>query len=460
MKQSFINLSNARTPGLVLNRLPLLILSSLIGSAAFADSDKPPALTFFGAEAGGNESGAIPPWTGGIATPPASYRPGDWHPDPYAGDQILFTIDHSNVEQYRDKLSAAHIALIKKYPDTYRMPIYPTRRSVSYPPLVREKTLQYRGKARVVDDGAGVEGIVIGTPFPEPENGEQVMWNMRLSNKGGGYSGYYNTALTASDGSYELGVSKHEIEYLYSDPRSTPENLNNIETRAIMYTLLPAKSAGTIYLYHFLLNAKDEERRNWTYNPGKRRTKRASMIAHDQPMGGSDGIHIWDQGDMWLGPITDFNWTLIGKQEMYVPYNAYTLHSGDTAIDDIIKPRHINQDLARYELHRVWVVEATRREGVSHFYQRRRYFIDEDSWRVMVAEHYDENGDVHRFSEAHHINYYEAKVFYTTLDTYYKIDTDRYYLRHIDNEYTPFDFTFDQSASYYIPSRLKMKATR
>ena len=177
-------------------------------------------------------------------------------------------------------------------------------------------------------------------------------------------------------------------------------------------------------------------------------------------MAGSDGIHIWDQGDMWLGPITDFDWELIGKQEMYVPYNAYKLHSGDTSIDSIVTPQHINQDLARYELHRVWVVEATRREGSSHLYKKRRYFIDEDSWRIMVAEHYDENGAVHRFSEAHHINFYEAHVFYTTLDTYYKLDSDRYYLRHVDNEYTPFDFSYSQNSSYYTPGRLKMKAKR
>ncbi|HAD09165.1 MAG TPA: DUF1329 domain-containing protein, partial [Porticoccaceae bacterium] len=356
MKRFLITRTFSRIFTQAITRLLVLSLPCSVATAAFAESGKTPALTFFGAEAGGNESGTIPPWTGGITRPPANYQPGDWHPDPFAEDKVLFTIDHNNVEQYRDTLSAAHIALIKKYPDTYRMHIYPSRRSVSYPALVKEKTRQYQGKARVVDDGAGVEGIVMGIPFPQPENGEQAIWNMRLSYKGGGYSGYYNTAVTASDGSYERGVSKHEIEYLYSDPRSTLENLNNIKTRAVMYTLRPAKSAGTIYLYHFLLNARDEERRNWTYNPGKRRTKRSSMISHDQPMSGSHGIHIWDQGDMWLGPITDFNWTLVGKQEMYVPYNAYTLHSGDTAVDDIIQPRHINQDLARYELHRVWVV--------------------------------------------------------------------------------------------------------
>lgn len=422
--------------------------------------DKAQSLTFFGAEIAGNNEGTIPAWTGGIISPPPSYKKGDWHPDPFASDQVLFTIDHSNIEQHKDKVSAGHQALMAKYPDSYRLRVYPSHRSVSYPSRIEAQTLKYKGQAKIVDDGAGIEGIVQGIPFPQPENGEQAFWNMRLSYKGGGYSGYYTTALTTREGDYELGVSKHEIEFMYGDERTTLENLNNIKTRAVMYTLRPAKNAGGMYLYHFLINSKDEERRNWAYNPGKRRVKRSSMISHDQPMAGSDGIHIWDQGDMWLGPMTEFNWKIISKQEMYVPYNAYQLHSGDTPVDDIVIARHINQNLARYELHRVWVIEATRRESSNHLYQRRRYYLDEDSWRIMVAEHYDENGAVHRFSEAHHINFYEAKVFYTTLDTYYKLDTDRYYLRHVDNDYSPFDFSFDQNASYYIPGRLKMKSTR
>jgi hypothetical protein len=435
-----------------------LLLLALLNHLALAGDDN--SLTVTGAERAGNAEGSIPPWTGGIRTLPPGYNPGDWHPDPFQKDQIILTIDSSNATQIGARLSAGHRSMIEKYPDTYRLNIYPTRRSVSYPASVEEYTIKYSGQARVVDDGAGIAGIVQGVPFPRPENGEQVMWNMRLSYKGGGYRGYYTSAVMADDGSYNLGVSAHEIEYMYGDQRTTLDNLNNIKTRAVMTALRPAKGAGGMYLYKFMLNSRDEERRNWAYSPGKRRVKRSSMIGHDQPMAGSEGIHIWDQGDMWLGPLTEFNWKLIGKQEMYVPYNAYRLHSGKTTVESIIKPQHINQDLARYELHRVWIIEATRRDSSSHFYKRRRYFIDEDSWRIMFAEHYDDQGEVHRFTEAHHINYYEAKVFYTTLDTYYKLDSSRYYLRHVDNDYTPFDFSFDQTASYYTPGRLKMKAKR
>ncbi len=438
----------------------LAIFLSLALSVPFAAATHDPRLTIIGAERLGNADGSIPPWEGGITAPPPNYKKGDWHPDPFREDAILFTISKQNADQFKDKLSAGHLALLDKYPDSYRLNVYPGRRSASHPESVLEHTVKYHKQAKIIGNGAGIEGIVRGVPFPHPKNGAQAIWNAKVSYKAGGYRGYFNTALVNSDGSYDLGVSLHEIEYMYSDHRTTIENFDNIQTRAVMYTLRPAKSAGGIYLYHFLLNTQNEERRNWAYNAGKRRVKRSTMLRHDQPSSGSEGIHIWDQGNMFLGPTTEFDWKLIGKREMYVPYNAYRLHSGDTKVDDIIKPLHLNQELARYELHRVWVVEAQRRDGSSHFYKRRRYFIDEDSWRIVFAEHYKTDGSVDRFSEAHHINYYEVPVVFTTLDTFYKLDSNRYYLRHVDNDYSPFDFSFDQTTSYYSPGRLKMKAKR
>lgn len=419
-----------------------------------------PSLTTIGAEKSGNRDGSIPPWTGGITTPPAGYTPGDWHPDPFPNDQILMVIDQSNAAQLADKLSDGHRAMMKKYPATYQLNIYPTQRSASHPQSTLDYTLKYSGKARIIDDGKGVSGIVQGIPFPHPENGQQAIWNARLCYKAGGYSGYFAQAVTTSSGAYEFSIWKHEIEYMYSDHRTTLENFDNVKTRGLLYTLRPAKNAGGIFLYHRFLNTSAEEERNWSYSAGKRRVKRSTPNPRDLPMGRSDGIHISDQSGMWRGPITSFNWTLLGKQEMYIPYNAYQLHSGDITVDDIVKPQHINQALARYELHRVWVVEARLKEGQSHHYKKRRYYLDEDSWRIVLAEHYNEAGAVERFSEAHNINYYEIPVVFSTLETYYKLDTDRYYVSNLDNQYSPFDFSFDQKASYYSPGRLKMKAKR
>jgi hypothetical protein len=437
-----------------------LLLASLLLIANFAAADHNPALTVIGALKSGNTEGTIPPWTGGITKPPAGYSPGDWHPDPYSNDQILFTIDNDNAAQFGDSLSAGHRAMLNKYPDTYRLNIYPTRRSASHPQSALDHTIKYSGKAKIVDDGAGVEGIVVGTPFPHPQNGEQAIWNARLRYRAGGYSGYYTHVITTASGAYDFGVWQHELEFMYSDHRTTLENFDNVQLRGLLRTLRPAKDSGGMFVYLRYLNALGNERRNWSYHPGKRRVKRTSNSPRGAPMYLSSGIHLWDQDEMWRGQITDFNWTLIGKREMYVPYNAYQLHSGDTPVKTIIGKGHINQQLARYELHRVWVVEANLKEGREHFYKRRRFYIDEDSWLIMFAEHFDDNNLVDRFSESHDINYYEVPLLFPTLETYYKLDTERYYVSKIDNEYTPFDFSFDQTKSFYSPGRLKMKAKR
>ena len=96
-------------------------------------------LTPLGAEKAGNAAGTIPAWEGGITTPPAGYQKGMHHPDPYSGDGVLFTINASNVNRYMDQLSIGHQALLKAY-DTYKMPIYPTRRSASNPQRVYDAT--------------------------------------------------------------------------------------------------------------------------------------------------------------------------------------------------------------------------------------------------------------------------------------------------------------------------------
>ena len=435
------------------------ILTSLLILTAYATADHDPALTTVGAERSGNAEGTIPTWEGGITKPPGPYSTGDWHPDPFPNDQILFTINSENVEKFSDKLTAGHRAMMAKYP-SYHLNIYPTRRSASFPASVLEHTIKYSGKAQIVDGGAGVTGIIQGIPFPHPENGEQTIWNARLNYKAGGYRGYYTQVVTTSNGEYEFSVWGHEIEYPYSDDKTTLENFDNVKVRGLLRTLRPAKNAGNMFVYHRFLNSHGIERRGWSYNAGKRRVKRSTNDPRDIPMGRSAGIHIWDQNNMWQGPITDFNWTLLGKQELYVPYNAYRLHGGDTAVDTIIQPGHINQDLSRYELHRMWVVEANLKEGRTHRYKRRRYFIDEDSWRILAAEHYDENGEVDRFSESHTINYYEVPMVYSTLGTYYKLDTRRYFVSNIDNQYSPFDFSYDKEPDYYKPGRLKMKAKR
>src|SRR3546814_4854380 len=90
--------------------------SLLVGVAQAAVSPEQAArlgkdLTPTGAEQAGNADGTIPAWTGGITTPPAGYKVGMFHPDPFPNDKIEFTITPQNYKQYADKLTVGQKAM-------------------------------------------------------------------------------------------------------------------------------------------------------------------------------------------------------------------------------------------------------------------------------------------------------------------------------------------------------------
>ena len=73
---------------------------------------------------------------------------------------------------------------------------------------------------------------------------------------------------------------------------------------------------------------------------------------------------------MMNGAPDRYNWKLIGKKEMYIPYNSYELGSPNLTYKDIHTKGHMNQDYARYELHRVWEIEATPGTASKYGHQR------------------------------------------------------------------------------------------
>ncbi|MQP66684.1 DUF1329 domain-containing protein [Niveispirillum sp. SYP-B3756] len=434
------------------------VMAVALAMPALAQSadDLGKTLTPMGAIKAANADGSIPEWTGGITKPPAGWTPGTIEIDPYADDKVKFTITAANMAQYEDKLPEGLKALLKQYP-SYKMNVYPTHRSASYPKRIYDETIANAKRAKLVDGGNGVEGAKEGVPFPIPKEGVEAVWNHLLRYRGEGTERMVGQVNPQTDGSYTLIMLHEQVKYLYSAPGGTTTN-NSLYF--LQEVTSPARLAGEILLVHETINQVKEPRSAWTYNPGQRRVRRAPNVAYDNPGTASDGLRTTDNFDIFSGAPDRYDWKLIGRKEMYVPYNAYKLHSKSVKYDDIVKPNHINQDLARYELHRVWVVEATLKAGTSHIYAKRRFYIDEDSWQIVVADHLDARGQMWRVAESHGINYYSVPAYWSTLDALYDLQSGRYTAIGLDNQEAPYKFDVKYSDADFSPDSLRRAGVR
>ncbi|HEX7706307.1 MAG TPA: DUF1329 domain-containing protein [Thermoanaerobaculia bacterium] len=417
-------------------------------------------LTPMGAEKAGNADGTIPAWDGGIKTPPAGYKPGKHYVDPFAADKPLFTITAANMAQYGAKLTPGQQALLKAYPKSYKMIVYPTRRSASFPQRIYDKTKANAATAKTVDNGYGVTGTINGIPFPIPQNGVEAIWNHLLRYRAESAARHIAQAAPTRGGSYSLVEFKDEFYMLYSMAGVTEAQLNNKILYFRQEVTAPARLAGGILLVHESQNQVKEPRGAWVYNPGQRRVRRAPNVAYDNPGTAADGMRTSDQLDMFNGAVDRYDWKLVGKREMYVPYNAYRLQDPAVKMKSILTPLHINQDLARYELHRVWVVDATLKPGERHLYKRRTFYIDEDSWQILAMDQYDNRDQLWRVSEAHAMNFYNVPAIWTALEVHTDLQAGRYLAMGMFSEYSAPEFGIKRTLEDYTPAALRREGVR
>ncbi len=444
--------------------LPTLLIAGLASQSFSAISAEEAArlgrdLTPVGAEKAGNADGTIPAWDGGITSPPAGYTKGMHHPDPYAGDKILFTITPANMDQYKNRLTVGHQAMLKAY-DSFKMNIYPSRRSASSPQRIYDMTKKVARTAELVNGGDGVKGTVNGIPFPIPKSGIEVLWNHMLRYRGDHATRKIAQAPMTRGGDYTLVKFDDEFSLIYSQEGMTEEKLKNRILLFRQEVTAPARLAGNVLLVHETLDQVAEPRAAWVYNPGQRRVRRAPNVAYDNPGTAADSLRTSDQFDMFNGAPDRYDWQLIGKKEIYIPYNSYLLHSDKVQYKDLLTPLHLNPEYLRYELHRVWVVEATLREGARHLYKKRTFYIDEDSWQIMVADIYDNRDQLWRVSEGHSINYYEVPTFWTTLEANYDLQSGRYLALGMDNDTEMYDFDVQLTDDDFSPGALRRAGRR
>ncbi|TFG95912.1 MAG: DUF1329 domain-containing protein [Myxococcales bacterium] len=414
-------------------------------------------LTPMGAERAANSEGSIPEWTGGITTPPADYQTGAHHADPYPGDRPLYTVSAVDLDARGPLLCEGQKALLRAHPESWRLPVYPTRRSASFPEWVYEAVRANATRAGVVTTGKGsVEGARVGPPFPIPQSGIEVLWNHLLRWRGARIQRSEGIAAVTRRGNYRVVLVDQTLGLPYAAReadafgRVYPNVLLAIKSK----TVSPSRIAGDGALVIEPIDQTEDPRRSWSYSRDLRRVFRLPWVAYDFPAPNSDDLRTVD--DVWLfnGPPDRFEWELLGKREMLIPYNAYRLHSDEVGPSEILRRSHIEPDLARYELHRVWVVQATLKPGAKHIYSRRVFYVDEDSWQIAVAESYDLEGRLWRVNEVHAINYYEVPVLSSTLEVYHDLLRNRYLVTGLDNGRNSYRFSEGSDPREFSPNAL------
>ncbi len=418
------------------------------------------ALTPVGAEKAGNAAGTIPAWDGGVTKPVAGFKAGGHYPDPFPGDKPLFTIDGKNADKYKDQLSPGQLAMLKKYP-TYKLVVYPTRRSAAFPACHYEETKSCAAKAQLAPGGNGVVGCSGGIPFPIPKNGLEAIWNSTLRYRGDTFAQNWAQAAVTRTGDYALVKFEYEYDFQYGNcSRPAAQREPNKILNYLQSTTAPARLAGQILLVHETVDQSKEPRSAWTYNPGQRRVRLAPNVAYDNPGTASDGLRTNDDFGMFNGATDRYEWKLVGKREMFVPYNSHRLTDPKFKYTDILKPGHINQDLARYELHRVWVVEATLKSGMSHIYAKRVFYLDEDTWAIVLADKYDARGELWRFAESHSESWYNVPMYFSTVEVHHDLQSGRYIAMGLRNEETRIFEALQRTAADYSPNSLRGLGTR
>lgn len=353
-------------------------------------------LTGVGAIAAANADGTIPAYTGGLSTLPAGFKEGDGlRPDPFSDEKPLYSIDANNMSEYADKLTAGTKALMERYP-SFRIDVYPTHRTSAFPQYILDNTKKCAINAETYNNGLSMRGCHAGVPFPIPKDGFEAMWNHQTRYQGRSaeydFDAYYvdqtGRRVLTSGGTYST-----DFPYYDENPQS------DLFSRVKSAYKKPRRRAGETIMVHDALNVTEQGRRAYMYLPAQRRVKLAPSVNFDVPNPSMGGFATYDDTFIFFGSMERFDFELKGRKEVYVPYNTYKASYHSTA-DELLTANHLNPDAVRWELHRVWVVEATVRDDSRHLYSKRTFYIDEDSWVAIAADQYDQQGEIYRPSFA------------------------------------------------------------
>lgn len=420
-------------------------------SAGTVAQETPPTgagITPFGAIRAGDSRDYVTEWTGGLAEPVKGYVPGKPHPDPFSEDARWFTVTQAEMERYKVRLSAGLQALLGRH-SSFEVPVFQTRRTAAAPQAVYDATQNNARTARLADNGLSVSGTSGGIPFPIPGSGAEAMWNHVLRWRGGTVTRNDGVVLPDSYGQLAVRMFREEILSANGLGLPGPDALYYRRTG-----VRPDAVAGAL-LIHETLDPLVKPRAVWYRRPGDTRVLRAPDFSADTPDPASDGIRTADMLDMFSGTLDRFSYRLVGRRSMYVPYNAYRLDAANLVPQDFLWAVHPNPNFLRYELHRVWIVEATLKSGYRHAFPSRVYYLDEDSWQIVMADHFAADGRIARYAEAHGATYSQVPVFAPAAEITYDLAANRYVISGMDNQAAPPVYGRPMKPADFAPDTLR-----
>ncbi len=397
-------------------------------------------LTCVGALKAGNAEGTIPEWSGKwLGAPPHIQFSGTGKPpiDPYADEKPILEITAANVAEHADKLSEGQRAMFAKYPDTFRILVYPTHRDFRYPDSVCEATKRNAAEAEIVDNGMGVDIAHAYTNsflFPFPKTGEELLWTVIIPYRA-------HTEELVSDNAYVIAngnINWGRVKSRNMAPSHKPDTIEALGERAASYylneTLLPERDRGEINTGVEYYNYKLKPRQSWRYDPGTRRVRQSPGYGFDMAFPGSGGSITVDEVRVWNGSPERYEWNIVGQKEMYIPFHAYRVHSADIKYADLLTKGHANPEYLRYELRRVWVLEGKLKEGFRHLYSRRMMFVDADTLFAVAGDNYDSRGELWRTSLVNHFYAYEMNTWQAGAAFYHDLNAATYLGFNLVNE--------------------------
>ena len=346
-------------------------------------------LTPFGAERAGNSDGTIPPWTGGYTTAVPGFKNGGKRGDPFANEKPLYSITPGNLAQHADKLTEGTQALIKKYPQTFRVDVYKTQRTAAAPQWVYDNTFKNATSATL--EGEKLTGAFGGIPFPIPKTAKEMIANHELHWRGEAWQTDFRGYLGTATGQRVLSVEAIGDFQMPYYAQGQEAKFNGDYWMIRMVNSGPPVRAGEALVGR--QNVDQDKTSTWVYLTGQRRVRKLPNSCCDTPTPASSGVASFDEVDVLTGRTDRHDWKIVGKRELLIPYNSNRMHTA-AKDGDLLMANHLNPDHVRWEMHRVWVLEANLKPGQRHQAARSRYYLDEDTWVAVLADRWDANGQL------------------------------------------------------------------